>query len=140
MYRKKFVRSSEISRRPIVQHTSIPPDLQPRIKSIYDAVARYIYPSFERWEFEWLCEMDMDGEIAVWEQIAQAFQIYHEKAMLPIREFDAEQRLVSHLCSLSLGKRPKGLPPQEVAKLLDSMRAAGWTRPKLIILVENRRP
>jgi hypothetical protein len=69
---------SDIQQAPI-RHESLANDLMPRIEATYRAIGHYQCPSLEQWELGFMRDTNPESEVAVWEVLAKAFQLYKQK-------------------------------------------------------------
>jgi hypothetical protein len=99
----KKINPSELRPAPI-RHESLSADLLKTIKQLYDNVGCYLHPTLEQWELGFMRDTHPESEVAVWVQIAMAWQDYHQRYANGKRlEHNEEEKLVGALVSFSMG-------------------------------------
>ena len=130
------VRLSDIQQGPI-QHESLPEDLMPRIEATYRAIGHYQCPSLEQWELGFMGDMIPEGEVAIWEVLAKAFQLFKQKCWKGKRLRREEAKsIISTLSLISMGQPLAMIKGNGVVKrqlLQCYQNVSGFAKPLVIL-------
>jgi len=100
---KKLVKPSELKEGPI-RHAVLPPKLLEQIGAAYETVGPYIGTTLEQFEIGFMRELHPEREVAIWSNVAAAWDSYHEKHLGGlIRPVAEEQKIVAALVAISSG-------------------------------------
>jgi hypothetical protein len=81
--RPQAVRASDVQPGPI-RHLQLPADLEARIRG-FEPIFAEVYPkSHEEWLDGFMRDLNPEAEIAIWEAIAAAYQVFTEKHTLTV--------------------------------------------------------
>jgi hypothetical protein len=102
--RIESVHLSDIKRAPL-RHEQLADDLLKRIEATYRAIGHFHCPTLEQWELGFMEDMNPESEVAIWEVLAKAFQLYKEKCWKSGRlKRERARKLVAALTMISWGQ------------------------------------
>ena len=113
-----------------IRHSSLPADLLPKIRMLFQTVGRYVYDekdTLEQWEVGFMRDAHPEREIGVWSRIFCAWKQYHVLFLNDeVRNYRYEQRLVQALIGISTGGDQLGVPPLVEQRLRECWKNP-WT-------------
>jgi hypothetical protein len=110
--------------RPVV-HETIPVESEFFIRRTYDNFGRYLQPTFEQWEREFMRVPDHVGTLTRLIKLSFALTAFHMKRGSPIGSHAEERRLASNLSLVATGYRPRGCTPQDEELMKETCRFVG---------------
>jgi hypothetical protein len=118
---KKLVKPREPKERPI-RHSVLSPELLEQIEAAYETVGPYLGTTLEQFEIGLMRDTHPEREVAMWSNVAAAWDSYHEKHLGGlIRPEAEEQKIVGALVAISSGNTDPlllGLHPEVGRKLI----------------------
>ena len=101
--------------------TDLPAPHRGRILALFDEVGWLVGDDFERFYQSFLCDMDVEVELAVWDRVNQAYHAFFKKRSSPLAERVAALRVLLHLSTDTL---PDGKPHPDLIELRNCFAAA----------------
>lgn len=89
-----------------VHHPSLSHELDAKARLLYQHVGRFVFSSYEHWEFSLCCEKHPELEISVWTRIALALSRYSRVHGFTLAADDQVKPFIAALIALSFGADP----------------------------------
>jgi len=87
-----------------IRHSVLPPELLEQIGAAYETVGPYLATTLEQFEIGFMRDTHPERRVAMWSNVAAAWDSYHEKHLGGlIRPEAEEQKIVGALVAISSG-------------------------------------
>ena len=79
--RVSFKELSEMVSRSVspLRHSKLSPELEMQCRETYKSVGKYLQPTFEQWELDFLRNRNPDKELTIWKHIGDALEVWRQK-------------------------------------------------------------
>jgi hypothetical protein len=87
-----------------IRNESLPPELLDQIKAVFEVIGPYTGMTLEQFEIDFMRDMHLESEVALWVRITKAWLAYHEDFLASETLAQHEERkLLGALIAISTG-------------------------------------